>query len=151
MTLQQRLQDDMKDAMRSRDAARLSVIRFIRSAVHNEEIERGSALEDDGVTDVLNRMAKQRGDSIDAFKKGNRQDLVDKEEAELAVVLGYLPQQLTEDEVAALAREAIQELGASGRRDMGKVMGRLIPQVRGMAQGNTVSAVVSRLLDDAGE
>jgi len=151
MTLQQRLQDDMKDAMRSRDAARLSVIRFIRSAVHNEEIERGSALEDDGVTDVLNRLAKQRGDSIDAFKKGNRQDLVDKEEAELAVVLGYLPQQLTEDEVAALAREAIQELGASGRRDMGKVMGRLIPQVRGMAQGNTVSAVVSRLLDDAGE
>jgi len=141
----------MKDAMRSRDAARLSVIRFIRSAVHNEEIERGSALEDDGVTDVLNRMAKQRGDSIDAFKKGNRQDLVDKEEAELAVVLGYLPQQLTEDEVAVLARAAIQELGASGRRDMGKVMGRLIPQVRGMAQGNTVSAVVSRLLDDAGE
>lgn len=151
MTLQQRLQDDMKDAMRSRDAARLSVIRFIRSAVHNEEIERGSALEDDGITDVLNRMAKQRGDSIDAFKKGNRQDLVDKEEAELAVVLGYLPQQLTEDEVAVLARAAIQELGASGRRDMGKVMGRLIPQVRGMAQGNTVSAVVSRLLDDAGE
>ena len=146
MDLQERLQEDMKAAMRRRDAARLSVIRYLRAEIHNAEISRQAALDDDGVIDVLGRQAKQRRDSIEAFKAGDRQDLVDKEEAELSVILEYLPQQLSADEIATVAQAAIDELGATGPRDMGKVMGRIVPHLRGKADGKAVSSVVSRLL-----
>ena len=149
MTLKDQLNDDLKAAMRSRDDARKSVIRLLRAAIHNEEkpgTREPIELDDDGVIAVLGRQAKQRRDSIDAFRQGGRQDLVDKEEAELAVITEYLPEQMTEDEVRALAAAAIENVGASGPQEMGKVMGSLMPQVKGKADGKMVSGIVTELL-----
>lgn len=146
MSLQDRLQDDLKAALRQRDALRLSVIRYARSAIHYEEIERQTTLDDDGVIRVLAKQAQQRRESIEAFAKGKRPDLVEKEKAELAIILGYLPQQMSRAEVTRLVEQAIQEVGATGPRDMGKVMGRVMPQVRGRVEGSEVSAIASELL-----
>ena len=147
MTLQDRLMEDLKTAMRSHDETRRSVIRLIRSAVQNEEIKKGKPLDDADVVAVLSRMANQYRESIDIFRQAARKDLLDKEESELAVVAQYLPQQLTRAEVAGLAEQTVQQVGAKGPGDKGKVMGRLMPQLRGKADGNLVNTVVMELLD----
>ena len=148
MSIKDQLMEDLKTAMRSRDAARTGVLRYLRSEIHNQEIEDGKDLDDNGVMAVLERQAKQRHDSIDAFKQGNRPDLVEKEEAQLAVIMGYLPQQLSDDEIAEIARGVIADVGASSPGDMGRVMGAMMPRVRGKAEGRKVSQVVSTLLRD---
>lgn len=147
MSLRQRLDDDLKDAMRKGDAARRSTLRYLRSAIHNQEIAiQQKTLDDEGITAVLGRQAQQRRESIEAFTKGRRPDLVAKEEAELALILEYLPAQMGRDEIAEVARFAIEQVGARGPQDMGRVMGKVMPQVRGKAEGRDVSAVVSELL-----
>ena len=146
MTLHEKLQDDVKDAMRAGDADRRSVIRYVLADIHNQEIAKQEPLDDEAVIDLLGRQAQQRRDSIEAFTQGNRQDLVDKEEGELAIILQYLPEQMSREEIAGLAQSAVEETGASGPQDMGKVMGNLMPKVKGKAQGKEVSAVVSELL-----
>ena len=146
MTLQERLQDDLKQAMRDRDETRKSVIRFVRAAIRDREIERRSDLDDEGVLDVLSRQAQQRRDSIEAFEGAGRDDLVAKEAAELAVIQEYLPQQMSAEEISELARAAISETGASGPGDMGKVMSHVMPQCKGRAQGKQVSGIVRELL-----
>ena len=146
MTLQERLQADLKQAMRDRDETRKSVIRFVRAAIQDREIEKRDALDDAGVIDVLSRQAQQRRDSIEAFEGAGRADLVEKESAELAVIQEYLPKQVSAEEVTELARAAISETGASGPGDMGKVMGRMMPQVKGKAPGKLVSGIVRELL-----
>ena len=149
MTLKNQLNDDLKAAMRRGDDVRKSVIRLLRAAIHNEEkpgTREPIELDDDGVIAVLGRQAKQRRDSIEAFRQGGRQDLVDKEEAELAIITEYLPEQMTEGEVRALATAAIENVGASGPQEMGKVMGSLMPQVKGKADGKMVSGIVTELL-----
>ena len=145
-TLQDKLSNDLKEAMRSKDLLRLSTLRLIKAGIQNEEIARGKPLDDAAVIDLVSRQAKQRQDSIEQFKKGNRLDLVEKEEAELEVVKGYLPQQLTVGEIENLVTEVIQKTGAHSAGDKGKVMGALMPQVRGRADGSIVNSVVSRLL-----
>ena len=147
-TLQERLQEDLKNAMRKGDSARRSVIRMLRSEIHNQEIARQADLEDEAVIDVLGKQAQQRRDSIEAFEQGGRQDLVEKEQVELAIILEYLPDQMSAEDIADLARTAVKELGATSPQDMGKVMGRLMPQVRGRAEGRKVSRVVSELLKE---
>ena len=149
MSLQSRLDDDLKEAMRSGDRLRRSVIRLMRAAIKNEEIAAQRELDDAGVVDVLTRQVKQRRDSIEAFTQGGRQDMVDKEQAEVAVILEYLPRQMDADEITDLVRLAIDETGAASPADMGKVMGRVMPQVKGRAQGGQVSAIASRLLRGA--
>ena len=148
MSLRARLDEDLKESMRTRDALRRSVMRYLRAEMHNEEIASQTDLDDDGITRVLSRQAQQRRDSIEAYAKGNRQDLVDKEKAELAIILEYLPEQLTKEEVTGLVRQAIQEVGALGPQDMGKVMGRVMPQVRDRAEGRQVSGIVQELLKE---
>lgn len=148
MTIQERIKEDLKQSMRSRTTARTSLLRFLLSAIHNEEIVKQKELGDEAVLDVLGHQAKQRRDSIEAFKIGKRQDLVDKEESELSVVLEYLPDQLSADEIAVLAQQAIEKIGAEGPQDIGKVMGQIMPAVRGKADGKIVSTVVSGLLGD---
>ena len=150
MTLQERLMEDLKTAMRSRDETRRSVIRLIRSAVQSEEIGKRRSLDDAGVVEVLSRMARQYRDSIDAYRQASRSDLAEREEAELAVLAEYLPRQLTREEIAALAREAVRETGAMGPGEKGKVMGKLMPQLRGRADGNLVNAIVVELLESPG-
>lgn len=142
MTMQTRLDDDLKQAMRDRDAPRRDVIRLLRSAIRNEEIRVQKDLDDDAVVQVLSRQAQQRRDSIEAFTQGNREDLADIERAELEIIMGYMPQQLSRDEIEDLVAQTIAEVGASGPGDMGKVMSAIMPQVRGRAEGREVSAAV---------
>ena len=147
MSVQDRLEADQREAMRSGHALRLNTIRLLRSAIHNEEIERGRPLtEQEVVEGVLARQIRQRRESIAEFQKAGRQDLVDREEAELQVLLAYQPEQLSEVEVEALARATIGEVGAAGPRDQGKVMGKLASQLRGKADLGAVGQLVQRLL-----
>ena len=146
MSLKETLLADQKQALKQGDSVKLSTLRLLRSAIEYEEIARGKELDDSGVQEMVARQVKQRRESIEAFRKGNRQDLVSKEEAELKALLGYLPQQMGRDEVLALAQKVIAEVGARGPTDKGKVMGRLMPQVKGKAEGSLVNQVVTELL-----
>ena len=147
MALKETLTNDLKDAMRQRDAVRRDTIRLLLSAIgYEEKAKRTDALPDDAVLQVLSKQAQQRRDSIEAYQKGERPDLVAKEEAELAIVTQYLPQPLSADEIQAIVQSAIADAGATGPQDMGKVMGRIMPQVRGRADGKQVSALVSQKL-----
>ena len=147
MPLKETLANDMKDAMRQRDTVKRDTIRLLLSAIgYEEKAKRTDALDDDDVTQVLSKQAQQRRDSIEAYQKGDRPDLVAKEEAELAIVVEYLPQPLTADEINEIVRSVIAEVNPVGPQDMGKVMGRIMPQVRGRADGKQVSALVSQTL-----
>jgi len=146
VNLKQRLSDDLKKAMRSGDITRRNTIRMLMAAINNAEIARQSKLEDSDIFGVITKEIRQRRESIEAFKKGKRQDLVDKEEAEAAVLQGYLPQQMTHEEVVEAARKVIAEVGAAGPGDKGKVMPKLMAQLRGRADGREVNEVVSELL-----
>jgi len=136
----------LAQAQKSGDKVRVSAIRMSRAAIKNAEIAKGAELDDDGVIEVLARQAKQHRESIAEFKKGGRVDLVDKEEAELTVVMEYLPQQMSRAEIETLAKKIIEQVGGRGPGDRGKVMGQLMPQVKGRADGKEVNAVVSDLL-----
>ena len=146
VNLKEKLNEDLKQAMRSGDTVRRSVIRLILSAVKNAEIAKRGALDNSGILGVMSKEARQREESIEAFKKGNRQDLVDNEAAELAVIKEYLPRQMARDEIVAAARRIIGEVGAQGPRDKGKVMPRLVGELKGKADGREINEVVSELL-----
>ena len=146
MTLKEQLDSAMKEAMKARDDLRLSAVRMIRAMIKNREIEQKNELDDQGVIEVISTLAKQRRESIRLYQEGNRQDLVDKEEAELLILLGFLPAQLSVAEITELVARIIAETGAQGSRDMGKVMKALSPLTTGRADGKTVSETVKRLL-----
>lgn len=146
MALRERLSEEMKDAMKSRDELRLSAIRLIRSAVKNKDIEVKRELNDQEIVEVIATLVKQRRESIRLFSEAGRQELVEKEEKELAILLGFLPQQLSRAEVAELVARAIAECGAQGAKDMGRVMKALMPHVAGRADGKMVSDVVREQL-----
>lgn len=146
MPLKTRLNDELKEAMRSGDTVRRTTIRYLLSVIQNEEIAKRSELDDEGVLAVLSRQAQQRRDSIEAFEKADRQDLVDKEKSELDFILPYLPRQLSADEIKDLVVQAITDVGASGPGDMGKVMSQVMPGVKGRAEGKQVSSIVADLL-----
>lgn len=147
MTLKERLDEDLQNAMRSGDTITRDAVRLIRGQVHNAEIDKGRDLDDAGVTEVLGRMAKQHRDSIEQFKAGKRADLVAHEAGQLGVVMRYMPQQMGRDGVLGLARQVVAEVGAKGPTDKGKVMGKLMPQLRDKADGALVNAVVTELLE----
>lgn len=144
--LREKLQAEMKDAMRSRDAARLSAIRMVISAVKNRDIELRRELNDAEITDTIVTLCKQRRESIRLFKEAGRQELVDKEEAELELMMSFLPQQLTREELESLVMKTIAETSAAGAKDMGKVMKALQPSVAGRADGKLVSEIVKEKL-----
>lgn len=145
-SLKERLLSELQESMRKRDDVRRSVIRLVRAGIVNAEIEKGKPLDDESVIAVIQKEVKQRRESIAEFAKGNRKDLVAKEEAELAILKEYLPKQLSREELTALAKQVIAEVGAKGPQDKGKVMGRLMGQVRGRADGQEVNQVVTALL-----
>ena len=146
MNLQDKLLEDLKAAMRAHDETRVSVIRMVRSAIKYAEIDQHKPLDDAGVLSVIEKDVKRHRDSIEGFTKGKRQDLVTKEEAELQVLLAYLPQQMPREDVVAAARAAVAEVGAKSMADMGKVMGTLSPRLKGKADGRLISQVVQELL-----
>ena len=144
--LQQRLRNDLKQALKSGDKARVSTLRLVLARISNAEIAQRAPLDDAGVLSLIAKEAKQHRESIDAFKKGNRHDLVAREEAELKVLSEYLPKPASPEEIAAMARHLIAELEARGPSDKGKVMSRLMAELKGKADGKEVSAIVSELL-----
>jgi uncharacterized protein YqeY len=144
--LKQKLTDDLKQALKSGDKLKCSVIRLIMAAIKNAEIAKQAELEETDILGVIAKEVKQHKESIEAFKQGDRQDLVAKEEAEMAILQEYLPEQMSRDEIIAAARRIIDELGAQGPRDKGKVMAKLIPQLKGRADGREVNALVTELL-----
>ena len=146
MSLSERLNEDMKQAMKSQDKFRLSVIRMIRSAIKNIEIEQKRALNDDEVIDILSREIKQRKDSLQEFDKAGRVDLAENVKVEIAIIGEYLPKQLSEEEIKVIVQETIQEVGASSKSEIGKVMGALMPKVKGRADGKLVNQWVQKLL-----
>jgi uncharacterized protein len=150
MSLKEQLTEDMKTAMKAKEAGkqRLAVIRMVRSAIRQQEIDgTKKALEDDDVIAIIGKEVKMRRDSIEEFKKGGREDLVTQTEAEIAVLMPYLPQQLSEGEVRVLVKEAMEKSGASSPKDMGKVMGQLMPKVKGRADGKLVNTIVREMLN----
>jgi len=144
--LKQKLTDDLRQAMRSGDKLKRSTIRLLMAAISNAEIARQATLEDADILGIIAREVRQRHESIEAFKQGNRPDLVTQEETELAVLQQYLPPQMTREEIVEAARRVIVEVGAEGPGDKGKVMPKLIPQLKGRADGREINAVVSELL-----
>ena len=137
---------DLKEAMKSGDKTRVSVIRLVRARVQNVEKAQQKRLDDPDVLELISKEAKQRRESIAEFKKSSRQDLVDKEEAELAILLEYLPQQVSREDIIAAARQVIDEVDARGPGDKGKVMSKLISQLKGKAEGRDINDVVTELL-----
>ncbi|HHY91721.1 MAG TPA: GatB/YqeY domain-containing protein [Firmicutes bacterium] len=149
MTLEEQLLADMKEAMKAREAGktRLSVIRMARAALKNAEIARGHKLSEPEIIEVLAHEVKERQDSIPEFARGGRDDLVTKLEEEIRILKAYLPAQLSEEEIRRLARETIARVGAAGPRDLGKVMGALMPETKGRADGRLVNQIVRELLE----
>lgn len=146
MSLKDQLNESMKAAMKARDDLRLSAVRMIRSVVKNREIDQKKELNDQEIIEVISTLVKQRRESIRMYGEGNRPDLVEKEEAELTVLLGFLPAQLSSTEIEALVEQVIAETGAQGAKDMGRVMKALTPLTAGKADGKTVSETVKRKL-----
>jgi uncharacterized protein YqeY len=144
--LKQKLETDLKQAIRAQDIVRRSTIRLVMAAIKNTEIAQQTTLDDPGILGVITKEAKQRHESIEAFKQGNRADLVAREEAELTILQEYLPEPMTREEVIAEAKRVIAEVGAQGSHDKGKVMPQLITKLKGRADGKEINAVVTELL-----
>ncbi len=148
MSLQTDIESAMRAAMKAGDAVRVSTLRMAMAAAHNRQIELGHELTDAEVVEVLDRQVKQRRESIELYRQGGRPELAQAEEAEMAILREYLPEPLTDAELERLAREAVASSGAKGPADMGRVMGALVPQTKGRADGKAVSDLVRRLLSE---
>lgn len=146
MSIQEKLTEDMKSAMRAKDKIRLSTIRMVINTIKNKEKESGEELSDDDASAVIAYEVKKRKDSAQAFREGGRGDLVEIEEKEIEILAEYMPEQMGEDEIRELARTIVEKVGANSPKDMGKVMKELMPHVKGKADGSTVNKVVKELL-----
>jgi len=146
MSLKDRILQDVKDVMRARDKERLAAIRLITAAIKQREVDERIELDDEQVLLVLDRMCKQRRESISQFEKAGRDDLIAKELSELDIIQGYMPKQLDDDEIAALIDAAMADTSASSIKDMGKVMGQLKPRLQGRADMSAVSAMIKSRL-----
>ncbi len=148
MTIREKIDSDLKEALKSGDRTGVSVLRLLKSALKNREIEKGRELTEEDILSVLSSQAKQRKESISEYEKAGREDLASKERAELAIIERYLPEQLSEEELLKLIKEVIAETGASSPKDMGRVMKTLMPRVKGRADGKVVNQKVRELLSN---
>jgi len=146
LKLIEQIQEDLKRSMKAKDGNRVSVLRFLLSSIQNRQIQKKEALDDEEVLTEITSSAKRRRESIEAFRAGERMDLVEKEEAELAILQEYLPDQLNRDEIRDVVREVVQSMGATDMSDLGKVMKELMPRFRGRADGKVVNEVVREVL-----
>ncbi|MDD9949241.1 MAG: GatB/YqeY domain-containing protein [candidate division Zixibacteria bacterium] len=146
MALIERLTEDMKSALRNRETVRLGLVRMIRAQIKNREIAKGSDLVDEEAVEVVSSLIKSRKEALEFAVKGDRQDLVAQAEEELEILASYLPEQLSEEEIRSVVREAIEQSGAAGPGDLGKVMGAVMPRVKGRADGRLVNTIVRECL-----
>ncbi len=148
--LLKKLQDEMKAAMKSGDKERLSTIRMLISEIKKVQIDKKKELSDEEITEIIQRYAKQRRESIKQYREAGREDLAEKEEKELKIVQEFLPEQLSEEEIEKIVDEVIAETGASSIKDMGKVMKAVMERVKGKAEGSVVSSIVKKKLSGNG-
>ena len=146
MTLRATLDSDLKEAMRNKDVIKRTVLRTVLSEIRNTEIAKQNTLDDSGIEVVITKQAQQRKDSIEAYITAERHDLVDKETQELNILSSYLPEQMSDDEVREIVKSVIRDVGAENISDMGKVMGAIMPKVRGRADGKIVNGMVTQIL-----
>ena len=146
MSLKERLLEDMKSAMKEKDVIKKNTIQMARSAVLQDEKDGRTTLDDDGVLDIIAKEVKKRRDSLPEFEKSGRQELIDNLKTEIEVLMQYLPQQLTEEEIEVIVRQAVQDTGASSARDMGKIMQEVMPKVKGRADGRVINQIVKKIL-----
>jgi len=146
MVLTDKIRKDLKEALKRQDKTQISTLRLVLSEIKNVEIAQRKPLDDNKTLDVITREVKRHRESIEVFRQGNRNDLVAQEEAELGILMDYLPKQMGHEEIIAAARRAIDAIEAKGTRDKGKVMSQLMPQLKGKADGKEVSDIVSELL-----
>jgi uncharacterized protein YqeY len=145
MSLKERLLEDMKAAMRDKDVIRKNTVQMARSAVLQVEKDNKIALDDDGVLEIIAKEVKKRKDSLPEYEKSGRQDLINNLKAEIDALLQYLPEQLTEEELEVIVREALKETGASSQKDIGKIMQAVLPKVKGRADGKMVNQIVKKI------
>ena len=146
MTLKNSIQETLKEALKRQRRVEVATLRLLLSEIKNAEIAQQKPADDNKVLDIVTKEVKRRRESIEAFKRGNRSDLVAQEEAELAILISYLPKQMSREEIMAVVRQAVDAVGARGSSDKGKVMSQLMPQLKGKADGREVSEIVSELL-----
>jgi len=144
--IKEKIDSDLKEAMKSSDSLRVSTLRLIKSAIKNKEIEKGKALTDDEIIQLLNSLVKQRVESVQMYRKGNREDLAEKEEAEIEILKSYMPEPLSDQEIKDIIQQAITETGATSMKDMGKVMKFVMGKVKGRADGKKVNEMVKQML-----
>lgn len=146
MNLKEKIQNDFKEAFKGKDAVKLSALKMLRAEIHNAEISKRKELDEEEVIDVILREIKKRRDSVVMYEKGGRDELAENEKKEIEILLAYLPAQLSEDEIRELVKKAIEKTGASGAKEMGKVMAVLSSQTKGRADGVLVSRIVKEIL-----
>jgi len=146
MTLKEKIREALKAALKRQQGREVSTLRLLLSEIRYAEIAQQKPADDGKVLDVIGREVKRRRESIEAFRKGSRGDLAEQEEAELAILMSYLPKQMSREEIITAAREAMDMVGAKGPSDKGRVMGQLMPQLKGKADGREISDIISELL-----
>lgn len=146
MSLKQRLTDELKNAMKNKEQLRKNVITMIRSDIKQIEVDKRVELSDEDIIEIISKQAKQRKDSIEEFRKGGRDDLAQQSEEELKVLMEYLPEQLSEEEIEAVIKEVITDTGATSMKDMGKIMASAMPKLKGRADGKIVNQIVRNIL-----
>lgn len=146
MSLKETLMNDMKQAMKDKDTLTKNVVTMVRAAILQIEKDKKIELDDEGVLDVIAKQVKQRKDALEEFKKGGREDLVELTQNELSILLKYLPQQLTKEELTVIVKEAVEKLKITEMKEMGKVMGEVMPKVKGRADGKAINEIVKEIL-----
>lgn len=146
MSLNEKLAQDLKEAMKAKDETKTAVIRQIKTAVMNAEIKSKKEMTDDDIVSVIFSLSKAHNESIESFTKGNRPELADKEKQELEIIMSYLPKQLTDDELREIVKETIAAVNAQSAKEMGKVMGAVMPKVKGRADGTKIGIIVREFL-----
>lgn len=146
MSLKERLMSDLKDAMREGDQIRKDAIRMVRAAVKNKEIELQQEISDEKVIEIISQEVKRRKEAIEMFEKGGRDDLVEREKAQLEILLAYMPEQMSREEIKEVVQEIVEDMNATSIRQLGPVMGRAMEELKGRAEGNVVNEVAREIL-----
>ena len=146
MALKEKLMEDMKSAMKEKDLVKKNTIQFVRAAILQVEKDNKVTLDDEGITEILAKEVKKRKDSLPEYEKSGRQDLVDTLNREIEIILAYLPKQLTKEELTVIVKEAVEAVGAKDMKDMGKIMGYVLPKIKGVGDGKTVNEIAKEIL-----
>jgi uncharacterized protein len=146
MSLSQKISDDLKKAMKARDVIRISSLRMLKASMKNKQVELGRPLEDNDIRSLISSQIRKGKEAVEEFRKGGRGDLVKKEESEIEILYGYLPEQITDEQIERDLKEIISELGAEGPKDLGKVMKAAMARMAGKVQGKEVNEIAKRLL-----